>query len=196
MEETDGFMRTHGIPQEIQSRVRDYYSYLWDAHRSISASSPTADLPPSLSMEVLLFINRGLLEKVALFRDAGESFIREVVRLLQPMVFMPGDYIIRQGEYGDCMYFLSEGSVEVLVNGARVASLGQGSPFGETALIQGENRMASIRAISYCDVYQLSKADFDVLRSRHPEFDARVRKVVDERMRDTAEKTGRPADSD
>jgi voltage-gated potassium channel len=126
---------------------------------------------------------------VALFRDASESFIREVVQLLQPIVFLPHDFIIRQGEYGDCMYFLTSGDVEVLVNDVRVASLGQGSPFGETALLQGEKRMASVRALNYCDVYQLSKADFDTLRGKHPEFDERVKKVVEERMRDTEEKT-------
>jgi CRP-like cAMP-binding protein len=77
----------------------------------------------------------------------------------------------------------------VLVNSVHVASLGQGSPFGETALIQGEKRMASIRALSYCDVYKLSKADFDALRSRYPDFDAQVKKVVEERLKDTQEKT-------
>ncbi len=190
MEETNQFLREHGIPQYLQTRVRDYYAYLWDTKKSVSTTPPTAGLPPSLSMDILMFMSRGLLERVELFRDAGEPFLREVVRLLRPMVFMPGDYIILQGEYGDCMYFLSEGSVEVLVNGSRVASLGQGSPFGETALLQGEKRGASVRALSYCDVYQLSKANFDFLRARNPEFDARVRKVADERLRDTEEKTG------
>jgi CRP-like cAMP-binding protein len=87
------------------------------------------------------------------------------------------------------MYFLSNGDVEVLVNGARLATLGQGSPFGETALIQGEKRTASIRALSYCDVYKLAKVDFDVLRGRYPDFDAEVKKVVEERLKDTQEKT-------
>ena len=63
------------------------------------------------------------------------------------------------------------------------------SPFGETALIQGEKRMASIRALDYCDVYKLSKADFDALRERYPDFDAQVKKVVEDRMKDTQEKT-------
>jgi len=189
MEEINDFLRTKRVPQGMQARVRDYYAYLWETRKSISTTSPTADLPPSLSMEILLFLNRTLLEKVEIFRGANEAFIREVVQLLQPLVFLPDDYIIRQGEHGDCMYFLTSGDVEVLVNGVRVATLGQGSPFGETALLKEENRMASVRALGYCDAYQLSKKDFDALRTRHPEFDARVKKVVEDRMRDTEEKT-------
>ena len=87
------------------------------------------------------------------------------------------------------MYFLSSGDVEVVVGEAKVAQLGAGSPFGETALLQGEKRNASIRALTYCDVYKLSKSDFDALRARYPEFDAEVKKVIEDRIRDTQEKT-------
>ena len=38
-------------------------------------------------------------------------------------------------------------------------------------------------------MYKLSKADFDVLRGRYPDFDAQVKKVVEERLKDTQEKT-------
>ncbi len=189
MEEINDFLRTKKVPSGLQGRVRNYYAYLWETQKSVSPISITEELPHTLSMEISLFLNRAILEKVTLFRNANEIFIREIVQLLRPMVFLPDDYIIRQGEFGDCMYFLSNGDVEVLVNGVRVASLGQGSPFGETALIQGEKRMASIRALTYCDVYKLAKADFDALRSRYPDFDAEVKKVVEERLKDTQEKT-------
>ncbi len=189
MEEVNEFLRNKRIPARLQTRVRDYYAYLWETRKSITTTSPTADLPPSLSMDLLLFLNRPLLEKVELFRSSSDAFIREVVQLLQAMVFLPEDYLIRQGEFGDCMYFLTSGEVEVRVNETRVATLGPGAHFGETALLQGEKRMASIRTLTYCDVYQLSKRDFDTLRVRHPDFDAQVKRAGEERMRDTEEKT-------
>jgi hypothetical protein len=189
MEEINDFLRTKRVPSPLQGRVRNYYAYLWETQKSVTTLSMTEELPHTLSMEILLYLNRAILEKVSLFKNANEIFIREIVQLLRPMVFLPDDYIIRQGEYGDCMYFLSNGDVEVLVNGVRVAALGQGSPFGETALIQGEKRMASIRAVDYCDVYKLSKSDFDALRERYPDFDAQVKKVVEDRLKDTQEKT-------
>ena len=189
MEEINDFLRTKRVPGPLQKRVRDYYAYLWETRKSISSVSITEELPHTLSMEILLFMNQKILQKVSLFKSANEIFTREIVRLLQPMVFLPDDYIIRQGELGDCMYFLSEGVVEVLVGVTKVAQLGAGSPFGETALIQEENRNASIRAVTYCDVYKLSKADFDALRARHADFDAQVKKVVEDRLRDTEEKT-------
>ncbi len=189
MEEINDFLHTKKVPAALQGRVRNYYAYLWETQKSVSSVSMTEELPHTLSMEILLFLNRSILEKVSLFKNANEIFIREIVQLLRPMVFLPDDFIIRQGEYGDCMYFLSNGDVEILVNGSRVAVLGQGSPFGETALIQGEKRTASVRALTYCDVYKLAKSDFDALRSRYPEFDAEVTKIVEERVKDTQVKT-------
>jgi voltage-gated potassium channel len=100
-----------------------------------------------------------------------------VVEELEPLVFLPGDFVIRQGEFGDCMYFLSTGSVEVMINDKQIAVLAEGSPFGETALIQKEERNASVRAVTYCDVYKLSRNSFERLRKKYPEFDKRVTEI-------------------
>jgi hypothetical protein len=189
MEEINEILHVKRVPAPLQARIRDYYAYLWETQKSVASTSIIEELPHTLSMEVMLFLNRSILGKVSLFKNASEIFIREIVQLLRPMVFLPDDYIIRQGEFGDCMYFLSNGSVEVVVNDVRVATLGQGSPFGESALIQGEKRMASIRALTYCDVYKLSKSDFDSLRGRYPEFDEQVKQVAEANRRDTEEKT-------
>ena len=188
MEEINDFFRIKKVPAALQSRVRDYYAYLWETQKSVTTVSITEELPHTIAMEILLFLNRTILSKVSLFRNAHEIFIREIVQLLRPIVFLPGDYIIRQGEFGDCMYFLSSGDVEVLVGESKIAQLGAGSPFGETALLQGEKRNASVRALSYCDVYKLSKSDFDALRARYPEFDAEVKKVIEDRTKATQEK--------
>jgi hypothetical protein len=192
MEEINNFMRTRRVPVPLQQRVKGYYAYLWETRKSAASGSMLEGMPQTLTVDISLFLNRGIIEKVALFKDANEIFIREVVQLLHSMVFLPNDYIIRQGEYGDCMYFLSSGDVEVLVGGQKVAQLGAGSPFGEAALLQGEKRNASVRALAYCDVYQLSRADFDTLRQKYPEFDVRVKKILEERLKDTRQKVAKP----
>ncbi|MGO9308217.1 MAG: ion transporter [Spirochaetia bacterium] len=97
MEEVNDYMRTRRVPGTLQSRVRNYYAYLWETQKSVSSISITEELPHTLSMEISLFLNRSILEKVSLFKNANEIFIREIVQLLGPMVFLPDDYIIRQG---------------------------------------------------------------------------------------------------
>jgi voltage-gated potassium channel len=178
LDEVNAYLRAQRVPPELQGRVRDYYSYLWATQRGVTASSVLDDMPKSLSQEILLFLNRGMLDRVEIFQGANELFIRESVQLLKPRVFLPGEYVIRQGEYGDCMYFLTSGQVRILVGDEEIARLASGSPFGETALVEGERRNASVVSLSYSTGYELDKGDFDALRAKYPEFDRRVRKVV------------------
>ncbi|HBD96241.1 MAG: hypothetical protein A2015_10160 [Spirochaetes bacterium GWF1_31_7] len=188
MEQIKEYMRIKKIPYPIQDKVKNYYNYLWETKKSITGVTFLNEIPPTLKMEISLFLNRTIIDKVSLFKDANDIFIREIVQILEPLIFLPDDYIIRQEEYGECMYFLNSGDIEVLVNGIRVAMLGPGSPFGETALIQGEKRTASIRTLNYCDVYKLSKQDFDILRSKYPDFDNKVNEIMNQRIKDNAAK--------
>lgn len=183
MEEVRNYMRIKQIPSSIQDRVKNYYNYLWETRQGITNVDFMLTLPQTLRMEIALYLNKGILEKVSLFKGADEVFIHEVIVELEPLVFLPGDLVIRQGEFGDCMYFLSAGSVEVIVDEKQVAVLAEGSPFGETALIQNEKRNASIKAVSYCDIYRLSQHSFEKLRKKYPEFDKRVTEISIERRK-------------
>jgi voltage-gated potassium channel len=189
LEEVNAFLRSQKVPHELQERVRDYYSYLWSEKKSITAHNVVEDLPGSLSMEILMHQNGDMIRRLDVFKDAEDLFIREAVKALRPRVFLPHEYIIRQGEYGDAMYFLTSGHVSVLVDENEVAKLGPGSMFGEAALVTDDRRNASIKAVTYGTGYQLSKHDFKELRGRYPEFDHRVTAIVAERAAMNAAKS-------
>ena len=65
--------------------------------------------------------------------------------------YKDGEIIIRQGESGDCMYEILEGSVEVMHDKdgqqVRLAVLGKGEFFGEMAIFEREIRSATVKAI-------------------------------------------------
>ena len=183
LEEVNSYLRAQKIPPHLQERVKDYYSYLWEQKRSVTERTVLEDLPSSLSLEILMYQNRGLVERLDVFQGADEVFIREAVQKLRPRVFLPLEYIVRQGEYGDSMYFITSGEMEVLVDEHQVARLGAGSVFGEAALVTEDRRNASVKAMSYGTGYQLSKHDFGELRLKYPEFDERVRRIVEARSR-------------
>lgn len=181
MEEVNNYLRLKKIPRDLQDRVRAYFHYLWESRKSVSSVSILHELPRSSSIDILLFLNKDIINKVIFFKHADDNFIREIIGLLVSEIYLPGDYIIRQNTNGDCMFFLSSGSVEVTINGNYVTTLYEGSPFGEAALLSNEKRNAAVRALTYCDVYKLSKHDFDNLRTAYPKFDAEMKKITDSR---------------
>jgi voltage-gated potassium channel len=175
------FMRIKQLPIGMQDRVRDYYQYLWESRKNVSDSEVLGTLPHALSVDVLVFLNNDILQKVEFFKGVKEIFIREVVGMLTTEAYIPGDFIIREGEFGTRMYFLTNGAVDIIVNGNRVAGLTTGSPFGEMALVSGDKRNASVQATTYCDVYVLDRSGFDQLRSRYEDFDKNVVEITEKR---------------
>lgn len=181
LEEINAYMISQNIPKDLQERVKDYYSYLWTKQKGVDMTTALDGIPGGLSQEIRLFLNKDMLSKVHIFKSAEELFLREAVRLMKPQVFLPGEFIIRQGEFADCMYFLAAGEVLVQINGTEVARLGAGSTFGEMALVTNQYRNASVIALNYGTGYRLEKDDFYVLRTRYPEFDRQVEEITKER---------------
>lgn len=75
-----------------------------------------------------------------------------------------GQIIFRQGELGDCAYFIQSGEVEVIrqENGAEniIATLSEGEYFGEKALISSAPRSSTIRAATQTRVGVIRKKSF------------------------------------
>ena len=102
---------------------------------------------------------------------------------LRPVVFSPGDRIIRAGELGFEMYFISQGSVDVLSADEKAvyASLTAGQFFGEIALLLSKPRNATVRAREYCDLYRLDKESFDRVVGHYPAFADTIRELAAKR---------------
>ncbi len=183
MEKIGTFMKYRDIPPDMQNRINSYYKYLWASRRGYDESSVLEDLPHPLKVQVSLFLNREIIHKVPLFKGASEDFIKEIILNLEPVVFTPGDYIFAKGEYGDDMYFISSGSVQVVSDDGKTvyAHLTTGQFFGEIALLLSQPRTASIRAAEYCDLYRLEKETFDKVLDKFPDFKVTIQKMAEER---------------
>lgn len=184
VEKLTAFMRYRNIPGDLQQRILDYNAYLWEKRLGYDESAAIAGLPPSLRSEVSLFLNREIIEKVPLFKGATEDFVRAVAMEMRPMIFTPGDYIMRAGEPGSEMYFISRGVVEIVSADVKTvyATLSAGDFFGEMALLFNQRRTASARAADYCDLYMLEKQTFDTILTRFPDFAAHIHEVAGKRQ--------------
>ena len=183
LDKINAFLNYRNIPRDLQRKINDYYSYLWESRRGYDESAVLGDLPIALKTTVALQINREIIEKVPLFQTAGEDLIREIVLNLTPVVFTPGDTIVTAGEVGFQMYFISQGSVDVLSADKQTvyATLTTGQFFGEISLLLSMPRTATIRAREYCDLYRLDKDNFDRVIQRYPDFAERINELAEKR---------------
>jgi len=86
-----------------------------------------------------------------------------------------GDLIVREGDAADAFYFLASGRARVVKKTDRgeelvLASLRPGSEFGDSALLDGGVRTASVRCSTSVEVLRLGRDDFLELLGHHPEL--------------------------
>ena len=141
-----------------------------------------------------------LIEKLSFLEGASRELIHDLTTNLQPVVFTPGDVIVRAGEYGRHLYFISSGSVDVIAEDGKalVRTLSEGDFFGELALLHEQPRNATIRAVGYCDLYTLDREAFSRTLARYPDFAAHIASISKERVlpedsRRTASEVDAPA---
>ena len=110
-----------------------------------------------------------LLTKVPFFQDLAPDDFERVTQSLIPRTVLPHENIIVQGKRGTSLFLIARGVVAVLVRvigsdePRRIASLHAGDFFGEMALLSDEPRSATVKAITACQLYELSKQDVDAL---------------------------------
>jgi voltage-gated potassium channel len=183
IERVTGFLRYRLVPAPLQREIYAYYKYLWENRMGYDEASVLDDLPPSLSAELSLVLKRDLIQKIDFLRDASASLIKDLCIKLRPVVFTPGDVVLRAGEIGRHVYFISKGTVEVITSDGRqiLRTLSDGDFFGELALIHSQPRTATVRAVGYCDFYVLDKDSFRETLTRYPEFERSIREISDAR---------------
>jgi len=122
-----------------------------------------------------------LIRKVAFFSGLSDDSIREIAKVAKPVLYFPGEAIFHRGDIGKSMYFISSGSVEVMIEPESVM-LGTGDFFGELAILNNQPRVADVNSIGYCDLLEISQSDFLDLMKQYPDMWEQVQQEVAKRQ--------------
>ncbi|MDK4736667.1 cation:proton antiporter [Rhizobium sp. CNPSo 3490] len=121
-----------------------------------------------------------LIETFPLFSQVGEDAQEELLLLFKAKSAPPGERVIRRGDRGDSMYFISSGAVEVRLASGSIR-LEPGAFFGEMALLSGGRRTADVIAVDFCQFEVLERRDFNMFMSHHPNLRAIVSEMAQKR---------------
>jgi putative ABC transport system ATP-binding protein len=122
------------------------------------------------------------LRNQPLFAQLTPRTLSYVADKMKLEVFAPGAVVIRQGDPGDKFYLVRGGAVDVSKEDATgrhvLGALRRGEVFGETALLTGEPRNATVVATEKLEVYSLGKGDFAAVVMASASFEDELRKVL------------------
>ena len=74
------------------------------------------------------------------------------------ITLLPGECVINQGEKGNSAFLIISGSFNVEINNKVVGGMSSGEIFGELSLILGENRKATVRAITGSELVEIDSS--------------------------------------
>ena len=136
--------------------------------------------------EALLLVDAGTTEpqssvplaETALLRglDAGQR--AHVLAALREKRLNAGELLFREGDAGDALYVLTEGSISIVTAGPserqRFLTVPPGMMFGETAMLDGSGRTAAAIADRPSVVHKLDKTAFEHLSGSDPALGQRL----------------------
>jgi hypothetical protein len=115
-----------------------------------------------------------LLRGVTVFKPLMEREIAQLARRAKPGYFGPFDRVVVEGQPGSSLFVLASGTIEVLVRQSGrdvpVGTLGSGAVFGETALLTGTERSATVRALDEVVVYEIDRTALEPVLAARPQL--------------------------
>jgi cAMP-dependent protein kinase regulator/CRP/FNR family cyclic AMP-dependent transcriptional regulator/cGMP-dependent protein kinase 2 len=100
-----------------------------------------------------------------------------------------GTHLTSEGASGYTFFVIENGTVEVARDGRVVNTLGPGDFFGETAIVSGERRNATVTATSDVELLALFGTEFRILERDWPGVAERIAETIAQRTAALAPQT-------
>jgi serine/threonine protein kinase len=120
------------------------------------------------------------------FQAISDQGLCLLLNALRKTTVEAGERIITQGEPGECLFLIQDGSCVVFVEKAGQANpvvrLKGGDVLGEMAVLTGEPRTASVDAETDMVLWKLDRRDFESLAVSHPELRLFLTEIMSNRF--------------
>ncbi|MGH7229564.1 MAG: cyclic nucleotide-binding domain-containing protein [Nitrospiraceae bacterium] len=196
--------RDSGIQYRLQFWIEDYsrhqlvesevMTYVWSAFQrnGIEIPFPQRVVQTLMQQEGVAVMRRQTdqivahLAKVDFFAILDPQQIESLASEARVQEFLPGEQVVRQGEPGEELFIMLDGTAEVCVHQAgrssTVASLQRGQFFGEMSLLTGEPRSATVVATTPLRVLSIGKQALSRVVQKDGDLVGRISGVVAQRQ--------------
>ncbi len=127
-----------------------------------------------------------------LFKSLDEAGRRELLSSGFVMRFDPDDVVLREGDPGETMYLVMEGTVRVETRAptgtVQLAELGRGACVGEGSVLTGSLRTATVTALTPVTAVVFARHRIQRILDASPKVRAVLEALVEGRARQTVEK--------
>jgi len=126
---------------------------------------------------------------IPLFSELNEQELQSLLPHIQSKTFMKNSPICQEGERGDSLFVISRGEVAIAkqMPGGRevwVRNLREGDFFGEFGFFIDQKRHATVKAMTECEVLEISRNELNQMIKIHPRLNEVLQNLFKERILD------------
>jgi len=158
------YMKAKKIPDQLQSRILHYYSYLWNTQKGMDEKRVLENMPSHLRMETLVFLEADAISKVPFFKNVPKNLINAIAVSLKASMLSESSIIYKRGQPGESMFLINSGKAALLkgrdVKSGYKAVYKAGTFCGELSLFGENKREGTIVALTFCEVFELTRPLF------------------------------------
>src|SRR5438874_5449809 len=136
------------------------------------------------------------LQRIKLFSALSVEDCTNIVKRMRRRDYPPQAVIVREGEPGNSMFFITAGLVEVRKKDTNtgidflLTEMGPGQNFGEMSLLTGKPRTASVMPVQPTTCAVLEQKDFQDLMMQFPKMGLALTTILAERVESASQQVG------
>uniref|UniRef100_A0A9J7Y1V4 Voltage-gated delayed rectifier potassium channel KCNH4 n=1 Tax=Cyprinus carpio carpio TaxID=630221 RepID=A0A9J7Y1V4_CYPCA len=168
------FIRVHHLPQSLKQRMLEYFQTTWSVNNGIDSNELLKDFPDELRSDIAMHLNKEILE-LSVFSSLSHGCLRSLSLHIKTSFCAPGEYLLRQGDALQALFFVCSGSMEVLKDSMVLAILGKGDLIGANMSVDDRviKTNADVKALTYCDLQCINLRGLYEVLDLYPEYSHR-----------------------
>jgi hypothetical protein len=123
-----------------------------------------------------------VLAKSEFFRTLPPDSLYPLFDRIHEVSLEDGETVFSEGDSGDRMFVLEEGTIRLIRDDEVLSELGKGEILGEIALLTGAPRTATAVAVGEVKLLELSKHDFDRICRQYPTIGSSMKIMAADRL--------------
>jgi pyruvate,water dikinase len=178
--------QVYGLARDIEWAFAGGKLYLLQCRAVTAGPSQGKDAGPGLGTSDPV----EALQQVPLFAELDRREVEQIARLFKVRRFAEGDTVIREGSGGAAFFLIDSGEATVSIRGSELSTLKRGDHFGEIALIDEGQRLATITASSELVCYGLTFWEFRPLVHSNGAIGWKLLQSMAKMLRDAQQERG------
>ncbi|XP_041976915.1 potassium voltage-gated channel subfamily H member 8 isoform X6 [Aricia agestis] len=180
------FLTINQVPKELKQRMQDYFQTMWSLNHGIDIHETLKEFPEELRGDVSLHLHREILS-LPIFESASQGCLKLLSLHIRNNFCAPGEYLVHKGDALSYIYYICNGSMEVMQNDMVVAILGKGDLVGcdmnthlhaYNGVSGGQSNnpdvvvksSSDVKALTYCDLKCINMIGLAEVLRLYPEY--------------------------